>query len=342
MGTCQLNLVLLTVTGLGLSAASAQLPTGQSFVSRDSLTEARDKKPDALACLRNLQWLNAEFTIDVTKAEDTDADAIIRFPSARPGRHAVANQVVLEWFAARDERGEPIKAPAVVVVHESGRAMTVGRLIARRLRLRGLHTFMIQLPYYGLRRPKGVSTDELLFATVMRQGVADIRRSYDAVKALPFVNTSQISLQGTSLGGFLAATVSGIDSVWQQTFILLAGGDLPKLLMTGQRETARLRERLERQGFRGQQLEDLLYQFEPNRLAHRIPPERLWLFSARYDTTVPPAHADSFAEAASLPDKHHVRLPATHYSGVILLPAVLDRIASEVGGRPLSTIRPKQ
>ena len=341
MGTCQLTRLLLLQLLLQVPVCSQpqKLPIGRSFESLDTLVEPRDSRPDAVKCLRNLQWMNAEFLVRVSNSQKTDADAIVRFPSSRPGPHETANDVVLEWFTARNESGTPITAPAVVVVHESGRAMTVGRLIARRLRLRRVHTFMIQLPYYGLRRPKGVSTDELSFADVMKQGIADIRRSYDAVRVLPIVDSKRIALQGTSLGGFLAASASGIDPVWNQTFILLAGGDLPKLLMTGKKETARLRERLERQGFEGKKLKDLLYQFEPNRLAHRIPASRLWLFSAKYDTTVPPAHADSLAAAASLPEDHHIHLPATHYSGVILLPAVLDRIASNVGGVPLSEVQ---
>ena len=341
MGTRQLTTLLLFQQLLHVPVCSQppEFPIGGSFESRDTLAKPRDSKADAVECLRNLQWLNAEFTVRISNAEETDADAIVRFPSSRPGPHETANDVVLEWFAAKDESGTPITAPGVVVVHESGRAMTVGRLIARRLRLRRVHTFMIQLPYYGLRKPKGVSIDKLSFADVMKQGIGDIRRSYDAVRVLPLVNSERIALQGTSLGGFLAASASGIDRVWNQTFILLAGGDLPKLLMTGKKETAQLRERLERQGFEGKKLEDLLYQFEPNRLAHRIPASRLWLFSAKYDTTVPPAHADSFAAAASLPEDHHIRLPATHYSGVILLPAVLDRIASKVDGVPLSDVQ---
>ncbi|MEZ6107250.1 MAG: hypothetical protein R3B96_14300 [Pirellulaceae bacterium] len=40
--------------------------------------------------------------------------------------------VAMEWYVARDLEGRPLDhAPAVVVVHESGRGMEVGRVIAK-------------------------------------------------------------------------------------------------------------------------------------------------------------------------------------------------------------------
>ena len=50
------------------------------------------------------------------------------------------------------------RARAVVVVHESGRGMTVGRVIARGLHSHGLHAFMLHLPGYGARRVEGMAT----------------------------------------------------------------------------------------------------------------------------------------------------------------------------------------
>ena len=65
---------------------------------------------------------------------------------------AINDLVAMEWYAVLDDAGQPVKAPAMVVVHESGSGMTVGRMVASGLRDRGLHAFMMQLPFYGLRR----------------------------------------------------------------------------------------------------------------------------------------------------------------------------------------------
>jgi cephalosporin-C deacetylase-like acetyl esterase len=194
---------------------------------------------------------------------------------------------------------------------------------------------MVQLPFYGLRRPPGARAEDQEFSVVMSQGIADVRRALDAVRSLPYVPDQRVHLQGTSLGGFVAATTSGLDAAFENVFVLLAGGDLPKLIMTGERETAALRRKLEQKGYQPHEIFELLNRFEPNRLAHRIPTDRLWVYSGNYDTVVPPVHTESFAKASGLPDNRHIRMPATHYSGILFLPLVLDQIATDSGGQSL-------
>src|SRR5690606_32843634 len=125
-------------------------------------------------------------------------------PSPIASGDAVNDRVAVEWYLARDEEGQPVTAPAVVVVHESGSGMTVGRLFAQGLRKRGLHAFMIHLPYYGERRAGGKRPDGVNLITALRQAIADVRRCKDAVAALPLVQPGPIALQGTSLGGFVS------------------------------------------------------------------------------------------------------------------------------------------
>lgn len=331
VGICLL--ARLTVSAV----AGPPLPIGQSFNATDRIGHPSDDNPDAQECLDGLCWNPQAFTVMCEAAERQGVDALLRFPSPRPVGIAQNDQVAVEWYAVREEDGSLRTAPAMVVVHESGRGMTVGRMVARGLRDRGIHSFMVQLPFYGDRRPAAISVKDRSFAEVMQQGIADVRRTRDAIAALPGVDRSQISLQGTSLGGFLSATTAGLDSAFHNTFILLAGGDLPKLIETGERETAQVRKLLASQGYTGQRMRQLLNRFEPNRLAHRIGAGRLWLYTATYDTTVPPAHGDSFARASGLAASHHIYMPATHYSGVIFLPMVLDQIAANSGGKPVAT-----
>jgi len=316
-------------------AVPDRMPIDQVFAATDTLVKPADESADALECLNGLCWTSGEFDVRCESTERMGANAVLRFPSPKPVGEAQNDSVAIEWYAVLDDTGQPEKSPAVVVVHESGSGMTVGRLMARGFRDRGLHAFMVQLPFYGLRRPPGKRGDDLGFAAVMTQGIADVRRSLDAVRALPCVPANNVSLQGTSLGGFVAATTSGLDAAFQNVFVLLAGGDLPKLVMTGERETDSLRRKLEEKGYRGSALFELLNRFEPNRLAHRIPADRLWVYSANFDTTVPPTHTVSFAKAAGLKDDHHIRMPANHYSGIVFLPMILDQMATECGGRAI-------
>lgn len=334
-GLPQHAVLLLTIvfSTAAVQAEEIALPVGRSFAVSDSINQTHDENDDANVCLDGLCWAPQKFTVECMAAERAGVDALLRFPSARPIGMDQNDRVAVEWYAAMKDGKRLERAPAMVVVHESGRGMTVGRLISRGLQSRGIHCFMVQLPFYGLRRPSGVSVNDQSFAAVMSQGISDVRRTRDAVAALPMVDKSSIGLQGTSLGGFVSSTVAGLDNAFDSVFVLLAGGDLPRLVLTGERETAQLRKRLEGQGFTGERLFNLLNRFEPNRLAHRIPAEKLWLFTATFDTTVPPDHAYSFATAAGLDESRHIRMPATHYSGIIFLPMILDRIAQNAGGR---------
>jgi len=330
--------VLMGATMLQASAEaddgrSVAIPIGGQFATHDSLKKPAQASADAMDCLDGLCWDPVAFTVQCEQITRTGSNATIRFPSARISGHAQNDSVAMEWYAVTDENGRLVQAPAIVVVHESGRGMTVGRMVARGLRDRGIHGFMVQLPFYGLRRPPEIRTQDQEFAVLMGQGIADARRALDAVKILPGVDDEKISLQGTSLGGFIVATTAGLDDAFYRSFVLLAGGSLPDLVSAGKRETAELREMLQRQGFEGQKVFDLLNKFEPNRLAHRIDARRLWLYTATFDTVVPAASGDSFARAAGLDPAHHIRMPANHYSGVVFLPMVLDQIAVEAGGR---------
>jgi hypothetical protein len=60
--------------------------------------------------------------------------------------------------------------------------------------------------------------------------------------------------------------------------------------------------------------------------AHRINPNRVWLYSGKYDDVVPPRNSKLFADAAKL-NGHHIELEADHYSGALMLPSVLRDIA---------------
>jgi dienelactone hydrolase len=260
-------------------------------------------------------------------------DWLLRFPSPRPLGNATNDLVSMEWYAARDIDRSLKKAPAVVVVHESGRGMTVGRIIARGLNAQGLHAFLLHMPGYGARRVK-VPNESAQMLAAMQQGVADARRARDAVVALPCVDDSVVGLQGTSLGGFVTATVAGMDDGYDRVFILLAGGNLHDVILSGQKDAAGVREKLRAAGMSDEQIVQLVRPIEPLRLAHRINPASTWLYSGKYDDVVPPACSMALVEAARLSPDHHIEMPADHYSGVIYLPMVLQQMYEHMTRQP--------
>ena len=296
-------------------------------------------------------------------------DYLVRFPSAVPSGQAELDTVVLEWYVAREQpvaglavpgqqgaeadqnreqsgredgdrdadrnvqQNTPAKQrkqPAVVVVHESGRGMTVGRLFARTLRTGGVHTFLVQLPHYGHRRVASPQPEDRPFDQIIRQSVADVRRARDAVASLPQVDTRHISLQGTSLGGFVATTVGSLDRGYQLVFLMLCGGDLHQVITSGRNEAAALKRRLEKAGLKGEQLRAMLDRIEPSRIAHRLNPKTTWLYSARDDRVVPLASAKVLADAARMDNSHHIVFVGNHYSAIAHFLPVVMHILREV------------
>jgi hypothetical protein len=303
------------------------------FAARDSLNPAEATTPDEAACLAGLVWKPAAFDVRCETVTDAGYQAIIRFPSPIETGNAVNDSVSAWWYHAQPLDQEP-RRPAMVVVHESGSAMPVAQLFAKAFAAKGVHAILVHLPHYQLRRTEGQRPTGEQFLLTMRQAIADVRRARDAVAVLPGVQADAISVQGTSLGGFVTASAGALDTGFDQVFVMVAGGDLLGLIQNGRKEAADLRERLEQAGYAGDRLRDMLLQIEPNRLARRLRPERTWLYSALQDTVVPQANSLSWAAAASLPADHHVQLWGDHVTTIVYLPVIVNHVIDRVVPTP--------
>ena len=325
------SLVVLTLFAVpSIAFAETAATAGSIFAARDTLDPVSDSSADAQACLDGLVWPAAEFQVRCKQAHERCGDLMIQFPSPVTSGDAANDVVTMEWYMARDKAKAPVSAPAIVVVHESGSGMTVGRMMAGGLRMQGFHTFMIQLPYYGERRANGTRPSGENLVPVIRQAVADVRRARDAVAALPLVDSESISLQGTSLGGFVTATSASLDHGYDRVFIMLAGGGLMDVINNGQRDAAKFREELAKAGLSGEKLESLVATIEPLRIAHRLDPTTTWLYSAQFDTVVPPANSKLLAKCAKLEPSHHIEMLADHYTGIIYVPYILTHIQQQI------------
>ncbi len=309
------------------TADKVVLSTHSKFEAVDSLNIGLETSADARLCLDGLKWLPGKFPVHLQSPQKDCGDWLVRFPSSKPSGNALNDEVAMEWYQVKDKSGQPIAAPAAVIVHESGSGMTIGRVIAKALRAKGIHTFMMQLPYYGVRRGPGGRPKDINLVGALQQGIADARRAKDAVSTMPMVDTTRISLQGTSLGGFVTATTAGLDQGYHRVIVFLAGGDLYSVLMDGKKESAQVREELMKSGLQESEVRSMLNSIEPLRIAHRVDPTRSWLFSALYDDVVPPRNAKLFADAAHLEPTHHIEMQANHYSGVVFLPMVTQQMA---------------
>lgn len=312
-----------------LHAQDQPVPLTGEYVANDSLdTEMDSDDSQTRQSLQRLHWPPTSFSVSVEALsgdsgnDSGKADFLVRFPSPKPSGNATVDQVCCEWF--RYQGPESARLPAVVVVHESGSGMVVGRMFAQELRRRGVHAFLLQMPGYGQRRVDEPVVADLI--GVLMQGVADARRARDAIAVLPGVAADRVALQGTSLGGFVASLAAGLDDGFQCVFLCLSGGDLHGVLTSGQREARKALERLLASGIKHEELKDRLAPIEPLNLARRLDPETTWMYTASFDQVVPPRNSTLLADAIGLSSEHHVRLLATHYSGVIYLPGICEKV----------------
>lgn len=318
---------------LATSAAGAQAAgTTEHYQATDTLMAEAEPGTDAAAMLDQFRWERQTFdvkriaspseTLQLEGRLKTDAQTMLTFPSPLPREDdgEAVNTVVLEWFAAEGVAADA-SAPAVLVLDILDGRMLISRAFARALSQQGIHAFVMHMPSYGLRPIDRFMLEGELFFELCTQAVADARRARDVIAALPEVEDDRISIQGTSLGGFIASAAAAVDPVFDNAFILLAGGNLYEMFLNGHREAASIREALARAGFEGERLRELCERIEPTRLAHRLNPATTYLISASNDQVVPAANARALAAAASLGESNHLWLAGDHYSVLLYMPS---------------------
>lgn len=324
-----LGVAALIAFSTGSGPVAAEEPLHQVKV-QDSFARWTDQNADAQAMLDSIAWKPGEFIATWTDVADKDHNRLVRFPSPWSSGNAVNDSVSIAWYRPADAQ-DSTPIPAVVVVHESGSGMQAGKAIAEGIRTRGLHALLIHLPHYGERREPGYKRGdptEMLLA--MRQGVSDVRRAYDVARQLPGVDPKKVALQGTSLGGFVAATAGSLDGCYEGVHITLAGGDLYGMIQNGQKDAAKVRGELNRAGYTGEKLRELLQHAEPLRIAHRLDRKTTWMYSAIQDEVVPIANSRKLATTIGLDSSHQNELYAGHYTGVLYLPVILDLLVDRV------------
>ena len=329
------RVVGVLVIGLCVSGLHAQTDqvAHASFEARDSPRTWTDDDPATRAFLAQFAYEPAAFKVRCTSTPGLDYDALVKFDSPKPSGQKWVDEVVMLWYAARDENQQPIEAPAVLMVHSLHPQMIVAKQIARTFAKRGIHAFVIELPGYGLRWDGRQVHPGVTALEHGRQAVADCLRAHDAVKALPNIKPGPIALQGTSLGGYVAAAVGGIDTSFEPVLLLISGADGYGTLMNGQHDARYLKEALAREGYQGDALRKLLDQVEPLHVASRLDPENTYLISANDDVTIPKANSDALADAVGLDASHHVHLQATHYTTMVLIPAASEYMANIILGQ---------
>lgn len=252
----------------------------------------------------------------------------LQFPSPVTTDTPANNTVHCEYYRPlRDGR-----APAVLVLDIMDGSMRVARLAASRLAAAGCHALIVQMPYYGPRRPANthwlmdqVNQRPALLVEAITQAVKDIRRAAAWLAVRGDVDPARIGICGISMGGFAAALTAAVDGRFPRVAFLLAGGDLPAVLTGSAREVRPFRDAVAKRGWSDQKLRDFLAPIDPLTYAARLRTASVLMLNARNDEIVPAAAAEALAKAA---DARIVWYDATHYSMLLHLLDVMERLGN--------------
>lgn len=313
------------------SAAHAEPDVDPIYAADDTLAIRADDKVAANTALQSIRWEPTKFDVRV-QAPDAglNCDKVLTFPSPRPAGKPNQDRVRLRWFAAKDQAGQVIDAPAVLVVHSIHPRLVVAKMLARGLQPKGIHVFVIEMPGFGARTDPPRKYPSVVTLEHAQQSIADARRARDAIAAIPQVANDRVSIVGPSLGGFIATVTASLDGAFDHAFFIISGGDTFDVLTNGKRDAAFVRHKLHQAGYDDEELRKLLMAVEPLNVAHRLDPTKTWLINAADDTVVPLRNGELLAKTIGLKDDHHLVVPGTHYSFLFSFPRILSLIETEV------------
>lgn len=236
----------------------------------------------------------------------------VRFPSPVETKHVENNTVHCEYFAPIGQTN----VPAVIVLDILDGAQVVSRGEAMWLAQNGVAAIVVQMAYYGPRRPtkekvRLLSPDIEHSVTAVTQTVLDCRRAAAWLSQRPEVNAKKLGIVGTSLGSFVGGVVAAAEPRLTSACLLLGGGGLVDAFYNHPKAAA-FRKVNEFLGGSMDNLKKLIAPVDPLTYAAELKRKgfHLLLIAASRDDVVPPAAMKTLWEATNKPKI--VWLDATH------------------------------
>jgi len=252
--------------------------------------------------------------------------SMLTFPSPVKTPHEANNTVHCEYF--RPTNGPARRMPGVIVLHILGGDFPLARTFCYQLASKGTAALFLKMPYYGPRRvadhpARMISPDPHATVAGMKQAVLDIRRAAAWLAAQDEIDPEQLGIMGISLGGIVSALAAEAEPRFQKVGLLLAGGDVTKILWESPK-TAPIREKWLAQGGTVEGLQDLLRPIDPVTYAANLKGRKVLMLNAAKDEVIPRACTESLWKAAGEPPIEW--WPAGHFSAALYIFDALDRV----------------
>jgi predicted esterase len=237
----------------------------------------------------------------------------IDFPSPIETRWEENNRVFVYLYSPPNPKGK------VLVLHTLGtKNLDLEEEICRRFAQLGYEAGALVLPYHLQRRPAGLSKGWGFTAnpSVMRetliQSVDDVKRFLDI-----WCEGKGVAIVGLSLGAIVGALVMGVDQRIEKGVFIMGGGNLSLLI--------RHSLLLSLKSFKWSEDEvSLLWDVDPLRYAHLIPPRPVLLINGRLDFVVP--YNCSYALWKAMGEPQAEWLWCGHYGALLIKDKILRKV----------------
>ena len=235
----------------------------------------------------------------------------LTFPSPVKSKEASNDTVFAEYFRPKNAT----KRPGVLILDILDGALVVARGEALWLAQHDIPSLIVQMPYYGPRRPPG-SKERMLTADVpksianIEQAVLDGRRALAWLETRPEVDPQKLAVLGTSLGSFVGGVIAGVEPKVKSACLLLGGGGLIDSFSEHPKAGPVL-GMMALVGITPDKLKAMIAGVDPITYARGLKGKRLLLIGASRDDIVPPSAMKRLWEATGKPkiiwvDETHV------------------------------------
>lgn len=246
----------------------------------------------------------------------------VTFPSPVTTAHECNNTVHCEYFPPMGTDTDQQKRPGVIVLHILGGDFELSRVCCRSLSLNGIGALFVKMPYYGPRRPpegrvRMISSDLDQTVAGMTQAVLDIRRATAWLAARDEIDPNRLGITGISLGGIVSALAASAEPRLSRACLVLAGGNLEKIILEG-KETEAIRAEWADREFDPEEIRAKLRSIDPLTYAAQLKNRKILMFNAKHDDVVPPDCTKALWDALGEPEIHWWN--ADHYSAAWYLP----------------------
>lgn len=237
-------------------------------------------------------YVHADFEMDVNPPVDGGEGVVVeslKFPSAFRSVDPERNDVVR---CRLYRTAEPEKAAVIALGGWKFDPLTPE--LSRDLAKSGIQVVWLEIPFQGQRTPKGRKPGELTLSDDLEQNESTFVQLAQDVGRLRHwlvhergIDEARIGLLGTSLGGFAAATLYGMQPSYKAVTVQIAGADVAAVLFNGNWLTRRIQAGLRERGIDARTARELLRGMSP---ATWAAPERgagVLLVAAELDEIVP-------------------------------------------------------